>query len=224
MLILSHRGYHEEVPENTQEAFELALSLGVDGLETDVRLSADGLPILFHDRVVPDGREVSSVSRRDLSRIMGYEVPTLDSVIKTWQDAFWNIEIKVPEALAATVSVVSQYAMSTRFLISSFWHPVVKEFCRTVDVDGGILIAHHPLNFSSLLADLSTDSKLKTIIWDYEVLDPDLLQLANQKGISNFVYGALTKDEHRRLNGLDIHGVITDRPQFLSGISTSGAI
>lgn len=218
MLILSHRGYHEEVPENTQEAFELALGLGVDGLETDVRLSADGLPILFHDRVVPDGREVASISRKELSRIMGYEVPTLEPVIKRWQDAFWNIEIKVPEALEATLSVVGQYAMTTKFLISSFWHPVVKEFCGTVNVDGGILIAHRPINLSCLLADLRTDSNLKAIIWDYEILDPDLLQLANLEGLSNFVYGALTKDEHRRLTALDIDGVITDRPQFLRGI------
>lgn len=218
MLILSHRGYHDEVPENTQEAFELALGLGVDGFETDVRLSEDGLPILFHDRVTPDGREVASLSRKELSRIMGYEVPTLEPMIKMWRDAFWNVEIKTPEALEATVSVVSQYSKATRFLVSSFWHPVVRKFFQAVNVDAGILIAHRPFDLSSLLADLQGDSKLKTIIWDYEVVDAELLQLANREGIHNFVYGALTKDEHRRLTALDLHGVITDRPQFLTGI------
>src|SRR5262249_3557646 len=50
MLILGHRGYHATVPENTLEAFAQALALGADGIETDIRLSADELPILFHDR------------------------------------------------------------------------------------------------------------------------------------------------------------------------------
>ena len=36
MLVLSHRGYHAAVPENTYEAFERALRLGVDGIETDL--------------------------------------------------------------------------------------------------------------------------------------------------------------------------------------------
>jgi glycerophosphoryl diester phosphodiesterase len=35
MLVLSHRGYHERVPENTLAAFAEAVDLGVDGIETD---------------------------------------------------------------------------------------------------------------------------------------------------------------------------------------------
>ena len=42
MLILAHRGFHAGQPENTMGAFEAARKLGVDGIETDVRLSADG--------------------------------------------------------------------------------------------------------------------------------------------------------------------------------------
>ena len=217
MLILSHRGYHANVPENTQEAFELALGLGVDGIETDVRLSADGVPILYHNRLAPDGREVASISHKELSRVVGYEVPALDHVINRWRDVFWNVEIKAPEALAATSSIVSQYKTATKFLISSFWHSVVKEFCQTVNVAGGILIAHRPLSLTSLLSDLRSDSKLKTIIWEYETVDSEILHLADQEGIHSFVYGAITKDEHQRLRSLNIHGVITDHPELMSG-------
>ena len=51
MLLLAHRGYHLSVPENTMAAFAAAVALGVDGIETDVRLSRDGLPVIIHDRV-----------------------------------------------------------------------------------------------------------------------------------------------------------------------------
>jgi glycerophosphoryl diester phosphodiesterase len=58
MLVISHRGYHKNVPENTLDAFQATPSLGVDGIETDVRLSRDGELILCHDRVSPDSRKV----------------------------------------------------------------------------------------------------------------------------------------------------------------------
>ena len=75
MLVLCHRGYHINAPENTIEAFKAAIERGVDGIETDIRLSADGIPILFHDRFVIDGREVSSLSHAELSKAVGYSVP-----------------------------------------------------------------------------------------------------------------------------------------------------
>jgi glycerophosphoryl diester phosphodiesterase len=80
MLVLSHLGYHVAVPENTYDAFESALRLGVNGIETDLRLSADGDLILFHDRLTPDGRAIESLSRSALSAAVGYPIPTLEEV------------------------------------------------------------------------------------------------------------------------------------------------
>ena len=48
-LIFGHRGAAGEAPENTLAAFELALAQGADGIEFDVRLSADGEPVVIHD-------------------------------------------------------------------------------------------------------------------------------------------------------------------------------
>ncbi len=48
-LILAHRGASAEAPENTLAAFDLALRQGADGIELDVRLSADGVPMVIHD-------------------------------------------------------------------------------------------------------------------------------------------------------------------------------
>jgi glycerophosphoryl diester phosphodiesterase len=46
MLILGHRGYHRDVPENTLAVFSRAVAIGLDGIETDVQVSADGVAIL----------------------------------------------------------------------------------------------------------------------------------------------------------------------------------
>jgi len=66
MLTICHRGYHAAAHENTLEAFAQAAFIGAKGIETDVRLSADGLPVLLHDRVV------GMISRRDIVRAIAH--------------------------------------------------------------------------------------------------------------------------------------------------------
>jgi len=48
-LIIGHRGAASDAPENTMAAFDLALCQGADGIEIDVHLSADGVPVVIHD-------------------------------------------------------------------------------------------------------------------------------------------------------------------------------
>jgi glycerophosphoryl diester phosphodiesterase len=48
-LIIAHRGASAERPENTLPAFRRALALDADGIELDVRLTRDGVPVVFHD-------------------------------------------------------------------------------------------------------------------------------------------------------------------------------
>jgi glycerophosphoryl diester phosphodiesterase len=47
--VIAHRGASGEAPENTMAAFELAARQGADALELDVRLTADGIPVVLHD-------------------------------------------------------------------------------------------------------------------------------------------------------------------------------
>jgi glycerophosphoryl diester phosphodiesterase len=48
-LIIAHRGASATAPENTLGAFRQAIEDGADGLEFDVRLTKDGVPVVFHD-------------------------------------------------------------------------------------------------------------------------------------------------------------------------------
>jgi len=48
-LIIGHRGDSAHAPENTHAAFDLALDGGADGIEFDVRLARDGVPVVIHD-------------------------------------------------------------------------------------------------------------------------------------------------------------------------------
>ena len=214
MLVLSHRGYHADLPENTLAAFELAVRMGVDGIETDIRLSADGLPVLFHDRLSPDGREVASLSRDELSEAAGYPVPTLDSALERIPDVLWNLEVKTPQAVGGVKAAVARFGASRRLLITSFWHDVVEEFSHLAGVECGILVAQRPFRDLSVRDLLPERKRIKTIVWDFDMLDPALVRASRRDGIHNLVYGAGTLEEHLYLKRLGVDGLITDRPEF----------
>jgi len=50
--LVAHRGASREAPENTRSAFDASLLPGIFGIEFDVQLSADGIPVVFHDRTL----------------------------------------------------------------------------------------------------------------------------------------------------------------------------
>ena len=52
IYVAAHRGWCEKYPENTMEAFRAALEIGVDQIETDVRITKDGELVLIHDQTV----------------------------------------------------------------------------------------------------------------------------------------------------------------------------
>ena len=125
-LILGHRGASAELPENTLEAFIRAGQLGGDGVELDVRRSADGALIVNHDATTPDGRLIVEVEEFGLPLYM----PNLRAALEACAGKFVNIEIKnVPidpdydpdeRIAAAVVSLVQEMEIASRVVVSSF--------------------------------------------------------------------------------------------------------
>ena len=101
----AHRGARAHAPENTLEAFELALRLGATGLESDVWLTADGVPVLDHDGMVGSRlrrRRISTVDRADLPD----HIPELAEVFASFGTDFeLSLDVKDPAAGAPTVEV-----------------------------------------------------------------------------------------------------------------------
>lgn len=218
MLILSHRGYHLHVPENTLEAFQQAMALGVDGIETDIRISADGVLILYHDRLAPNGRAVSSMTHAELCAASGIPVPTLEAALElpvpNEKPFLWNLEVKSPATADAVVAIVERYRAARRILITSFCHPLVRDISRRVAVDCGVLIAHRPLDMHQRPDWLPDTPLLKTVVWYWETVDPALLAQSAACGLRNFVYGLTAPDEHRRAAEWGLDAIITDRPEY----------
>lgn len=212
MLVLAHRGYHAHVPENTLAAFEAAAGLGVDGIETDVRLTRDGVPVLCHDRTVDGERQVAETTRSELEQALGHPVPTLDQVLDRYPGVLWNVEIKTAEALPAALEILRPRLASHRLLVTSFRHDVAMECARRLQVDCGLLMAHRPARLDALLAECRELERLTHLVWDYNVLDEALIGQARAAGCTNFVYGVVTRSEHVRCIEIGLDGLITDYP------------
>jgi glycerophosphoryl diester phosphodiesterase len=127
-LVLAHRGARRIAPENTLSAFEAALAEGADGVELDVRLSADHRIVVVHDPTLArctagqDPRAVSSLSYHELARIdlSGSRIPLLSSVL-SWvarTQCFVNIELKpdVPQRFTLARLVLDEILANPKIL------------------------------------------------------------------------------------------------------------
>ncbi|KAF0815057.1 putative glycerophosphodiester phosphodiesterase 1 [Andreprevotia sp. IGB-42] len=215
MHLIAHRGLARSVPENTLASFAAALSAGFDGIETDLRLTADDEIVLFHDRVSPLGQPVASLTRKALSQAAGYLVPTLAEAFDAFPEAFWNLEIKSPAAAPGAFALVNSRQMQQRVLITSFRHEVVVFAAEHLDAECGFLLHMRPPALNTVLYPALPLPRLRTLVWHYEMLDQHLLAQANALGFRNYVYGAITEYEHLLCREFGLHGIITDYPQFV---------
>ncbi len=128
-------------PENTMAAFRLAVEgWGVDMLETDAHLTADGEVVLIHDWTVDrtcDGTgSVASMSLQELQALdagfhfrdlngatsyrgTGVHVPTLDEVLEAFPETRVNVETKAPEVARPLVEVIRRHSATHRVLVAA---------------------------------------------------------------------------------------------------------
>lgn len=124
---LAHRGGNEVAAENTIAAFEHALSLGVDHLETDVHVTADGVLVAFHDagleRVAGLAGAIADHRWSDLERLdlgSGQGIPTLATLFERFPRAKFNIDPKHDAAVDPLVDLIREHDAVDRVCIGAF--------------------------------------------------------------------------------------------------------
>lgn len=212
MLILAHRGYHARCPENTMAAFEAAVALGCDGIETDVRLTRDGVPVLFHGPLTPLGLPADRLTRSELEAALGHAVPTLDEALPCWPAILWNVEIKGPSDADAFVRILQPYQGSHRLLVTSFDHELAARVAQRLSADCGVLLRKRPSDMGSFLGGWGTYPNLRTLVVRHARVDAPLLDAVRGSGFRIFAYGAITPQEDTKCAALGVDGIITDHP------------
>jgi glycerophosphoryl diester phosphodiesterase len=104
-ILFAHRGASAHAPENTLEAFALALRLGATGLESDVWLTADGVAVLDHDGVVGSRLRRRAISELPLADLPEH-VPTLAQLYEVCgNEVPLSLDVKDPAAFDAVLAV-----------------------------------------------------------------------------------------------------------------------
>src|SRR3712207_5496520 len=155
-LNVAHRGASARAPENTLEAFRLAVEAGAGGLELDVHMSRDGEVVVIHDSSVDRTTDGSgAVAGTTLGELRGLDagyrfspdggrthpyrnrgvgIPTLAEVYEEFPTTYVNIEIKEaqPGVEEAVMQVIREAGAEERTLVVSNLHGVVRRFRRLV--------------------------------------------------------------------------------------------
>lgn len=223
-LILAHRGASADAPENTLEAFALAMAQGADGFEFDVQLTADNIPVILHDSLIErttDGvGDVGSITFEELRQFKtrnGEPVPTLDEVFELLgAKPFYNIELKDfnlrDGGLETAVSQrIRAFNLEHRVLISSFNALALRRARRALGHDVPIARLHFPGRdlCSYLMTDAEADHPF------FQTVNDKYMAWAHKRGYRVHAWTVDDPAEAQRLFGLGVHAVVTNRPQFI---------
>jgi glycerophosphoryl diester phosphodiesterase len=208
-LLLGHRGarFDKTVRENTPAAFDFALARGCDGFEFDVRLSADGQPVICHDEVVrPQGLKISERAARELG------LPTLDEVLTRYKDtAFLDVELKVSGLEKTTLALLRQWPPARGFVISLF----IGEILRTLrDLDATLplgLICERREQLRGW-----TEEPVEYVIPHCDLVNQRLISSLKSKGKQVIVWTVNLPAEMKRYARWGVDGIVSDYPEKLA--------
>ena len=146
MKIYAHRGFSYKYKESTLSAYQGAIDVGADGLECDIRLTKDEVPICFHDRttkrIAGVNKRVSALTLTELRKIT--EVLTLEELLDLATKANREVlvETKHPVLTSGRVekSVIG-FAQRYKFTAMSFSLLAVLRFKKELD-DVAYVVSH----------------------------------------------------------------------------------
>ncbi|MBN6189779.1 glycerophosphodiester phosphodiesterase [Microbacterium sp. SSW1-47] len=234
--IFAHRGLvtaageESGVWENTAGAFAAAHAAGVEYIETDCQVTADGDVVLVHDpdlrRLADDSRAVSEVRTRELRALFADHggLLTVGDALSSFPDVRFNIDVKTPAAAGLLGPVLAPH--TERVLITSFSdasrRATVEEVRRAgaaqrPATSGGRrtiasarALSAFRLSPARALRDIDA-LQIPERRGALTVLTPALLRAAHRAGIEVHVWTVNDPDEMRRLHRMGVDGIVSDR-------------
>lgn len=234
-IVLAHRGGGAEAPENTIEAARHMLSLGVRFLETDVRNTRDGVPVLCHDptleRRFGDPRTVDEIDWAELCEkrdVDGCRPVTVGDMLTQVPGAVVNIDCKTDQVVMPTLAAVRDAGAIDRVCLTSFSSRRVARLARVtgeratigmgaLEVVRLVLAARLPRWVGSSLRVVPRGRGARAVqvpvaSGGIEVVTPRFLDAAHDAGHVVHVWTIDEAAEMHRLLDLGVDGIVTDRP------------
>jgi glycerophosphoryl diester phosphodiesterase len=230
-LVFAHRGGAALAPENTMAAFDHAVSLGVDGLELDVRLSSDGEVVVHHDRTLERTTTLRGpLAAREAGELGRAGVPTLRSVLERHRTVRVIVEMKINRAAFGlrVLEAVRAAGAVDRVCFGSFGRAVVRAV-RAAEPAAATSAAREEVRWA-LYRSWCCWPVSRARYGGYQVpewagrtrvVSPRFVHDAHRFGLAVQVWTVDDVDDARRLLGLGVDALITDRPDLMVPLVTA---
>jgi glycerophosphoryl diester phosphodiesterase len=224
-LVFAHRGGSALAPENTVAAFDNGLALGADGLELDVRFSADGVVVVHHDRTLDRTTPLrGAVAARTALELAAVRVPTLREVLARYADVRVIVELKLnqPELAAAVVEVIRRADAVERVCLGAFGRRVLRA-ARALEPRIATSAAREEVRWALYRSWLRWPvakvayNGFQVPEWSgrTRVVSPRFVDAAHRGGLGVQVWTVDTEADARRLLAWGVDALITDRPDII---------
>lgn len=220
-ILFAHRGASGYRPENTLPAFVLALEQGATGLESDVWLSADGEPVLVHDRTIRlPGRRID-VTRRTGDELAPFGVPRLADLYRRLGTAFeLSLDLEHPPVAVPTLEVALAAGAAGR-LWACHDDPELLADLRARSSAVRLVCSTRPRRVNggaaaiALLVKQLSEMSVDALNLRWDDWTPSLVGLVHEAGLLAFGWDAQTSAGVERLMRLGIDGLYADHPDLL---------
>lgn len=222
-LLLGHRGARKYAPENTFEAFDLALAHGCDGFEFDVRSTGDRRLAIWHDATVRRMRLASADYKTLCERLQtrwrirkttqpkALAIPCLEEVLARFgARAYLNIEVKDVGIEREVAAAIAACPPQRGYLVSSF-HPEVVHELRAVNRE---LTIGWIVSDRRLLANWRT-FKIDALVAHHSLVSAGLVEAVHGAGRKFFVWTVNRPKKMLRLAYWGVDAIISDDTQLL---------
>ncbi|MHB8330379.1 MAG: glycerophosphodiester phosphodiesterase [Acidimicrobiales bacterium] len=219
IAVLAHRGGTGAFRENTVAAFEEALGAGADGVELDVRRSADGVLVVHHD---PDVAGTGPIHLRRADELPDW-LPSLGAALAACAGASVNVEIKnspiepayepgeetAAQAAAMLQAMLGAHGAPVHCLVTSFWPATLKAVrsARSSLITG--LLIHPSMDAAGLLDEAMAIGCGAVLPFRSQVTS-DLVCRAHEGGLAVVAWTVNDPAGLEAVAGAGVDAVITD--------------
>ena len=231
VAISAHRGGSIEAPENTIESFEYSIELGSSYIETDVQLSSNGIPYIFHDNDLKRlfGKNIifNSLHSDEIDELIlfdKYKIPTLESTLQKFPDTLFQIDVKTDEVVLPTMEVIKKTNSTDKVCIASFSskrlkqvHNLYPEICLSM---GPYEVMKLLLASFGLYRKKVPGNCLQIPIYQYgiKLVTKRFINYIHSIGLKIHVWTINDEDTMHKLIDLGVDGIIKDRPKTLKDL------
>lgn len=225
-LIIAHRGASAALPENTLPAFRGAVAARADGIELDVQVTADGVPVVFHDsslaRLTGARGRIAARTWTGLAplRVRGVApIPRLVDVLRyTRGRTLAQIELKAGAAVAPVIHAVRAARAARGVILASFSPALVAEARRLAPRIPRMLITEGRAGCASLHRRLDALDAVGVSVNHAALRDAGWIHYFQSQGLKVWCWTVNDPARMRVLAGWGVDAILSDNPALLRSV------